>query len=193
MSQNVLFACRAPVRPNKTIPRKKCLFGGTKSRELGSQYLVQCLSWLADTATPGFGWETSKIGLVFFGKVSQIHCFSRQVRNPAGKNNNHLKCKENVMIFWKKKRDLFSDQFFCCSCCTFGGEKALFSHQPNFKGVSKKSSGLAFPLAFFLLSPYADLTFQSITEQGCQILPLEFLPNTPENNCTALSILQQII
>lgn len=105
--------------------------------------------------------------------------------------------KENVMIFCKKKkkkkRDLFSDQIFCCCCCTFGGEKALFSHQPNFQGVSKKSSGLAVPLAFPLLSPYADLTFQSITEQGCQILPLEFLLNTPANNHTALSISQQII
>lgn len=52
--------------PIRQFQGKKCLFGGTKSRELGSQYLVQCLSWLADTATPGFGWETSKIGLGFF-------------------------------------------------------------------------------------------------------------------------------
>lgn len=59
--------------------------------------------------------------------------------------------------------------------------------------VSKKSSGLAFPLAFSLLSPYADVTLQSITEQGCQILPLEFFPNTPDNNHTALSISQQTI
>lgn len=56
-----------------------------------------------------------------------------------------------------------------------------------------KSSGLGFYLVFFLLSPYAVLTCQYIMEQGCQILPLEFLLNSTKNNCTAPSILQKII
>jgi len=51
-----------------------------------------------------------------------------------------------------------------------------------------KSFGLGFSLVFFLLSPYALLTCQYITEQGCQILTLGFLLNTTKNNCTTPSI-----
>lgn len=104
---------------------KNAFLGGTKSRQVGSQYLVQCLSWLVDTAMLGFGWKTSKMGLVFLEKVSQILCFSRKVRNPAGKNNNNSKCTRKMWWFSvkKKKGFIFRSNFSCC-CCTFGGENA---------------------------------------------------------------------
>lgn len=90
------------------------------------------------------------------------------------------------MIFCKKGKS-FSDQIFCCCCCTFGSQKPLFSHQPNFQDVSKKL-WFGFLPCFFppFTIRYSDMP---IVEQGCQILPLEFLLNTTKNNCTAPSIL----
>lgn len=98
------------------------------------------------------------------------------------------------MIFWgeKKKGIYFQMKFFAVVAVLLVARKLYLVTNP-IPRVSKKSSGLAFPLAFSLLSPYADVTLQSITEQGCQILPLEFFPNTPDNNHTALSISQQTI
>lgn len=93
------------------------------------------------------GWHSIWLGSIrngfgFLEKVSQIHCFSRKVRNPAGKNYNHPKWTRKMWWFSarKKKREIyFQIKFFAVVAVLLVARKLYLVTNPISRVFQKRA------------------------------------------------------